>query len=61
MFITHSTSCAAWAIFNGFDGTKPTAMTREFAPDRAAVSDSVESETIINKVHANNIILGHKM
>jgi len=43
--MTHSTSWAAAAIFNGFDGTNPTAITRELAPERAAVSDSVESET----------------
>mmetsp|Transcript_32939 Transcript_32939/g.70130 ORF Transcript_32939/g.70130 Transcript_32939/m.70130 type:complete len:266 (-) Transcript_32939:8-805(-) len=42
---TLSTSCAAAFILRGFPGTNPTAMTRDWAPSRAEVIDSVVSET----------------
>mmetsp|Transcript_31562 Transcript_31562/g.66082 ORF Transcript_31562/g.66082 Transcript_31562/m.66082 type:complete len:370 (-) Transcript_31562:144-1253(-) len=44
---TLSTSWADLFILRGLPGTKPTAMTRDWAPERADARDSVVSETSI--------------
>jgi hypothetical protein len=55
---TYSTSWAAAAIFNGLEGTNPTVITKELAPDNAEAIDSVESDTEQKKVYKGSF---HKL